>query len=62
MVDWPFLFIIVALVAAVLGGTGVVGEATIVAWMVFVAGLILFYVALKAEKRRTEEDRRRPNE
>ena len=62
MVDWPFLFIIVALVAAVLGGTGVVGEATIVAWMVFVAGLILFYVALKAERRRTEEDRRRPNE
>jgi uncharacterized membrane protein YtjA (UPF0391 family) len=41
MIAWAATFLILALVAAVLGFTGVAGVATQVAWVLFVTGLIL---------------------
>jgi uncharacterized membrane protein YtjA (UPF0391 family) len=44
MIGWAATFLIVALVAAVLGFTGIAGVATNVAWILFVVGLILAVV------------------
>lgn len=44
MFSWAILFLIVALVAAVLGFTGLAGTAVNIAWMLVVVGLILFVV------------------
>jgi uncharacterized membrane protein YtjA (UPF0391 family) len=44
MIGWAATFLIVALIAAVLGFTGVAGLATNIAWILFVVGLILAVV------------------
>lgn len=46
--SWAVTFLIIALIAAVLGFTGVAGAAVNIAWILFVVGLVLaivFYVA-----------------
>jgi uncharacterized membrane protein YtjA (UPF0391 family) len=44
MIGWAATFLVVALVAAVLGFTGIAGVATNIAWILFVVGLILAVV------------------
>lgn len=41
MISWAVTFLIVALIAAVLGFSGIAGVATQIAWILFVVGLIL---------------------
>jgi uncharacterized membrane protein YtjA (UPF0391 family) len=44
MLYWALIFLIVAIVAAVLGFSGVAGTAVNIAWILFVVGLILAIV------------------
>jgi len=44
MISWAAMFLIIALVAAVLGFSGIAGIATQIAWVLFVVGLILAVV------------------
>jgi uncharacterized membrane protein YtjA (UPF0391 family) len=44
MISWAAAFLILALVAAVLGFTGIAGVATQIAWVLFVIGLVLAVV------------------
>lgn len=41
MLHWALIFLVVALVAAVLGFSGIAGAATNIAWILFVVGLIV---------------------
>jgi len=41
MFNWALTFLIVALIAGLLGFTGVAGAASQIAWILFVVGLIL---------------------
>jgi uncharacterized membrane protein YtjA (UPF0391 family) len=41
MIYWAAVFLIIALVAAVLGFTGIAGTAVNIAWILFVVGLIV---------------------
>jgi uncharacterized membrane protein YtjA (UPF0391 family) len=41
MISWAVTFLIVALIAAVLGFAGIAGVATQIAWILFVVGLTL---------------------
>jgi uncharacterized membrane protein YtjA (UPF0391 family) len=41
MISWAVTFLIVAIVAAVLGFSGIAGVATNIAWILFVVGLTL---------------------
>jgi uncharacterized membrane protein YtjA (UPF0391 family) len=44
MIAWAATFLVIALIAAVLGLTGIAGLATNIAWILFVVGLILAIV------------------
>ncbi len=44
MIAWAATFLVIALIAAVLGFTGIAGIATNIAWILFVVGLILAIV------------------
>jgi uncharacterized membrane protein YtjA (UPF0391 family) len=44
MIAWAATFLVIALIAAVLGFTGIAGLATNIAWILFVVGLILAIV------------------
>ena len=44
MFNWALTFLIVAIVAAVFGFSGIAGTATNIAWILFVVGLILAVV------------------
>jgi uncharacterized membrane protein YtjA (UPF0391 family) len=44
MIAWAATFLILALVAAALGFTGIAGVATNIAWILFVVGLLLAVV------------------
>lgn len=44
MFSWAVTFLIIALIAAVLGFTGIAGTATHIAWILFVVGIILALV------------------
>jgi uncharacterized membrane protein YtjA (UPF0391 family) len=44
MFSWAITFLIVALIAAVLGFTGIAGTATHIAWILFVVGIVLAVV------------------
>lgn len=44
MLGWALAFLIIALVAGVLGATGVAAVASDIAWILFVVGLILSLV------------------
>jgi uncharacterized membrane protein YtjA (UPF0391 family) len=51
MFYWAVVFLIVGLVAAVLGFSGIAGTAVNIAWILFVVGLILFVVFLVLGRR-----------
>ena len=44
MFSWALTFLIVGLIAAVFGFSGIAGSATNIAWILFVVGLILSVV------------------
>ncbi|QLQ31679.1 MAG: DUF1328 domain-containing protein [Candidatus Thiothrix singaporensis] len=49
MINWSITFLIIALIAAVLGFSGIAGTAVNIAWILFVVGLVLslvFYVTV----------------
>ena len=41
MFNWALTFLIVAIIAGVLGMSGIAGTATNIAWLLFVVGLVL---------------------
>ena len=41
MLNWALTFLVVGIVAAVFGFSGIAGEATKIAWILFVVGLVL---------------------
>ena len=41
MIGWAVTFLIIALIAAVFGFSGIAGTATNIAWILFVIGLVL---------------------
>lgn len=41
MINWAVIFFVIAIVAAVLGFSGIAGAAVNIAWILFVVGLIL---------------------
>lgn len=53
MIGWAITFLVVALIAAVLGFSGIAGVATNIAWVLFVIGLILAIVFAIAGRRPT---------
>jgi uncharacterized membrane protein YtjA (UPF0391 family) len=44
MLQWALIFLVVALIAAVFGFTGLAGTAVNIAWILFVVGLIMALV------------------
>ena len=46
MLNWSITFLIIGLIAAVLGFTGVAGAATQIAWILFVGFIVLFIASL----------------
>lgn len=44
MIGWAVTFLIIALIAAVLGFSGIAGTAVNIAWILFVVGLVLAVV------------------
>ncbi|MCL7744771.1 DUF1328 domain-containing protein [Guyparkeria hydrothermalis] len=44
MLSWALVFLIVGIIAGVLGMSGIAGAATQIAWILFVVGLILAIV------------------
>jgi len=51
MMSWALTFLVVALIAAVLGFSGIAGAAANIAWILFVVGLILAVVFFFAGRR-----------
>jgi uncharacterized membrane protein YtjA (UPF0391 family) len=51
MLSWAVTFFIIALVAAVLGFTGIAGTAVNIAWALAVIGIILAIVFMVAGRR-----------
>jgi len=51
MFSWALTFFIIALIAAVLGFTGIAGAATNIAWILFVVGVVLAIVFMIAGRR-----------
>ena len=45
MLDWSLTFLVIGLIAAVFGFTGIAGAATQIAWILFVVFLVLFLVS-----------------
>jgi uncharacterized membrane protein YtjA (UPF0391 family) len=44
MLGWAVTFLVIGLIAAVFGFTGIAGTATNIAWILFVVGIILAIV------------------
>ncbi len=53
MIGWAAVFLILALVAGLLGFSGIAGTAVHIAWILFVVGLIVSAVLLVLGRRRT---------
>jgi uncharacterized membrane protein YtjA (UPF0391 family) len=53
MLNWSITFLVIGLIAAVLGFTGIAGAATQIAWILFVVFLVLFLVSLFMGRGRT---------
>jgi len=51
MLNWSLTFLVVGLIAAVLGSTGLADAATQIAWILFVVFLVLYLVSLIAGRR-----------
>lgn len=52
MLSWAVTFLIVAIIAGVLGFSGIAGAATNIAWILFVVGLIVAAVMFISGRRR----------
>jgi uncharacterized membrane protein YtjA (UPF0391 family) len=52
MFSWAVTFFIIALIAAVLGFSGLAGTAVNIAWILFVVGLIMAIVFFALGRRR----------
>ena len=46
MFKWAIIFLVIAIVAAIFGFSGIAGAATNIAWILAVIGIILFVVFL----------------
>jgi uncharacterized membrane protein YtjA (UPF0391 family) len=46
MLNWSITFLVIGLIAGVLGFSGVAGAATQIAWILFVIFLVLFVASL----------------
>ncbi len=44
MIRWSITFLVVGLIAALLGFTGIAGTATHIAWILFVVGVVMAIV------------------
>tara|TARA_R110002049_G_scaffold94988_14_gene233494 strand:- start:1393 stop:1557 length:165 start_codon:yes stop_codon:yes gene_type:complete len=44
MISWAVTFLIIGIIAALLGFSGIAGAATNIAWILFVVGLVLALV------------------
>lgn len=51
MFGWAITFLIIGLIAALFGFTGLAGTAVNIAWILFVVGLVLFVVFLLLGRR-----------
>jgi uncharacterized membrane protein YtjA (UPF0391 family) len=51
MISWALVFLVVAIIAAIFGFTGVAGVATNIAWILFVVGLIIALVLFISGRR-----------
>jgi uncharacterized membrane protein YtjA (UPF0391 family) len=51
MLYWALIFLVVGLIAGVLGFSGIAGAATNIAWILFVVGLILALIFAVAGRR-----------
>jgi len=51
MLQWALIFLVVGLIAGVLGFSGIAGAATQIAWILFVVGIILFIVFMVLGRR-----------
>jgi uncharacterized membrane protein YtjA (UPF0391 family) len=52
MIAWAATFLVIALLAAVFGFTGIAGVATQIAWLLFVVGLVLAVIFAVGGRRR----------
>jgi uncharacterized membrane protein YtjA (UPF0391 family) len=46
MLSWSITFLVIGLIAAVLGFTGIAGAATEIAWVLFVVFIVLFIASM----------------
>ena len=44
MLQWAVIFLVIAIIAGLLGFSGIAGTATNIAWILFVVGLVLALV------------------
>ena len=51
MIGWAVTFLIIALIAGVLGFSGIAGTAVNIAWILFVVGLILSVIFMFVGRR-----------
>jgi uncharacterized membrane protein YtjA (UPF0391 family) len=58
MLSWPLAFLIIALLAALLGFTGIVGPAAWMAKALFALFLVLFLASITLSRRRAAKDER----
>ncbi len=50
MLHWALVFLVIAIIAAVMGFTGIAGAATNIAWILFVVGLVVALVLFLKRK------------
>jgi uncharacterized membrane protein YtjA (UPF0391 family) len=62
MLSWPLAFLIIALLAALLGFTGIAGPAAWMAKTFFALFLVLFLVSMTFSWKRSPKDERSTNE
>lgn len=53
MFSWALMFLVIALIAALFGFTGIAGTATNIAWILFVVGIVLAIVFAIAGRKPT---------
>ena len=51
MLSWAVTFLIIAIIAGVLGFSGIAGTAVNIAWILFVVGLVLALIFFVAGRR-----------
>ncbi len=52
MISWAVTFLIIAIIAGVLGFSGIAGAAVNIAWILFVVGLVLALIFMILGRRR----------